>query len=183
MLYLTCTIISSVELARYGVCRAKDRVSRVKDMGSRDFGTNFIPFNDCISRYDWTSHAVQVVIVVLKKDFFSFLYIIMLTRWSCIFFQTLSSANLFVYLSLCKKFMQIDREIGKSPHCIIIKQEGPSSYHALKTVNCHWNLKQSIGQCQAESLENSVCFFRMFYGLVCCFATCSKSVHTLSLQI
>ena len=35
MLYLTCTIISSVDLAHYGVFRAKDRVSV-------DCGTGFL---------------------------------------------------------------------------------------------------------------------------------------------
>ena len=35
MLYLTCTIISNVDLARYGV-------SRVKDMDIRDCGANLL---------------------------------------------------------------------------------------------------------------------------------------------
>ena len=36
MLYLTCTTITSVDLAQYGVSRAKDRVS--VDSGTTTFG-------------------------------------------------------------------------------------------------------------------------------------------------
>ena len=42
MLYLTCTTITSVDLAHYGVSRAKDRVS--VDCGSRCYIT-FAPQN------------------------------------------------------------------------------------------------------------------------------------------
>ena len=45
MLYLTCTMISSVDLAHYGVFRAKDWVSL--DCGTNSFG---VPLSE--DRYD-----------------------------------------------------------------------------------------------------------------------------------
>ena len=47
MLYLTCTTINSVDLAHYGVSRAKDWVS--VDCGTIDFKDKMLKFGKCYS--------------------------------------------------------------------------------------------------------------------------------------
>ena len=53
MLYLTCTIISSVDLAHYGVFHAKDRVSV-------DCGTN------CFTCYGISAILLNVILCVFQ---------------------------------------------------------------------------------------------------------------------
>ena len=50
MLYLTCTMISSADLAHYGVSRAKDLVSM--DCGTNEFnGGTSCPYNNLRTRH------------------------------------------------------------------------------------------------------------------------------------
>ena len=50
MLYLTCTMISSVDLAHYGVSRAKDQVS--VDCGTANSGDLLLTWNIRVQDYN-----------------------------------------------------------------------------------------------------------------------------------
>ena len=57
MLYLTCTMISSVDLAHYGVSRVKDLVS--VDCGTICFTQTWLQFGSSFAEWEWNCAFIR----------------------------------------------------------------------------------------------------------------------------